>query len=250
LGDCIGVIIFAPLFLIFFSFSDQHWKSRRFTVGVPLIVTFVIAVLGFNYVQKQEKIRLKGLLYEQAKILAFALDSENRAHLDMLLSVESFLLAEEVVTRKKFNNFARTILDLHSDLQALVWIVNTDKNKTQNTERLEFSSLLTKYMLSRSGAVPVGDIDVLTRREHRRVMLSAWLHGKPYTTKPIPLIGQGIATTPLSYTIYLPVFSSLGSANHRLIGFVSAVFNLKEYAHAVFRKFNHQDLVIRIWDKT
>ena len=252
LGDCIGVIIFAPLFLIFFSFSDQRWMSRRLTVGIPLIVTFVISVLGFNYVQIQEKKRLKDMLYEQAKILAFALDNENNAHLEMLFSVESFLLADEGFTRKKFNLFARTILAIHSDLKALVWIVNTDiDNNNPHTGKVDDKKFSTKYALSHAGDTQVDDFNFLSKREHQWAMLSAWKNDTPYSSKPLPLM-EGSVSTPLSYTMYLPVFSSFNSAKDRdrLIGFVSAVFNLNDYINAVVKKFEHQDIVIRIWDHT
>ncbi len=121
-GDSIGVIIFAPLVLIFLNRRDPLWRGRKTTVALPMLLLLLTAVAFYSYsnVKESEERQLK--FQEQARTYHHALMREFQTHLELLDSLKSYFDASREVAQEEFRIVTRTALDKHAGIQALEWI--------------------------------------------------------------------------------------------------------------------------------
>lgn len=54
-GDTIGVVIFAPLVLIFFNHDDPLWRGRKTTVALPMLLLLLTAIAFYAYSNSKEE---------------------------------------------------------------------------------------------------------------------------------------------------------------------------------------------------
>jgi diguanylate cyclase (GGDEF)-like protein/PAS domain S-box-containing protein len=66
MGDFTGVIVFVPLFMIFFNRTHPIWRKRASQLGIPLVILFFIVLGGFVFLQQKEFKRLQHLSETQA----------------------------------------------------------------------------------------------------------------------------------------------------------------------------------------
>ena len=72
-GDLVGVFLFAPLTMILFAQPQQHWRSRFFTAGLPIVLAFFLLILLFNAIRVRENERIEQLVYLQAHMVERAI---------------------------------------------------------------------------------------------------------------------------------------------------------------------------------
>ncbi|WP_395377797.1 EAL domain-containing protein [Marinicella sp. W31] len=72
-GDLVGVLLFAPLTMILYAQPRQHWRSRFFTAGLPIVLSFFLLILLFNAIRTRENDRIEQLLYLQAHMVERAI---------------------------------------------------------------------------------------------------------------------------------------------------------------------------------
>ena len=117
-GDTIGVLIFTPLMLIA---NGQGWRHRRFTVGIPLCITFAVAVGVFFFARSWEDDRLKRGFERWSTSLVRSLEDRVSDHVVLLRSIEGLFLSSDSVGRQEFSDFVRHLLERHPDTRALSW---------------------------------------------------------------------------------------------------------------------------------
>jgi signal transduction histidine kinase/integral membrane sensor domain MASE1 len=114
-GDMIGVLIFAPLTLMWFDDSAQ-WRSRRGPVTLSLLVTFAAAVLVFLYASRSEWRALQADFAEDTARISTALNRRVELHYQDLQSVVNFFAASAEVKRAEFQRFTRSIVADRGDM--------------------------------------------------------------------------------------------------------------------------------------
>lgn len=120
-GDAIGVIVFAPLVLMFLPEQADIWKDRRWKVAVPsLTVTFVLlAVFMQNRMLDQERIDLRRDQLADAAVAS--LEDTIDQHAEVLHAIEAFEHASVDVTAEEFREFTEDALRRFPNLQAVSW---------------------------------------------------------------------------------------------------------------------------------
>ncbi len=126
LGDSMGSVIFTPLFLLIFARDDEFWLRRRVSVGLPLVVLFLIAFVSFQLIKKQEEHRLQDVFNTYATQFQKAFESRYSNYLEQLKYVKYFFEVDEQVSEEEFLQFTQPLFS-QPDLQSMLWVTCTEK---------------------------------------------------------------------------------------------------------------------------
>ncbi|MCB9701653.1 MAG: response regulator [Myxococcales bacterium] len=120
LGDALGVQIFAPLALMAFV-ADPGWRRRRWSVGAPLLVAFVICGITYLAVRRVEERELVRAFAELSSPFVSALGSldpiQGRALAQLAASYEHRGSAPDV----EFEALAGEVLAATPGLRTIAW---------------------------------------------------------------------------------------------------------------------------------
>jgi diguanylate cyclase (GGDEF)-like protein/PAS domain S-box-containing protein len=121
LGDCIGIVIFTPLFFIVFDRSHRIWRQRLVSLGLPLTVMFLVVAAGYMVAQSQEVERLHKVIGRQVHSINDDLQKEFQRHLAVLKQLS--------MTKTDFQQFSYLALAQYPALSRLEWLeAHRDKN--------------------------------------------------------------------------------------------------------------------------
>ncbi len=136
-GDTIGVLLFTPLILALFYPNSAVWKRRRVILGLPLLITFLLVILFFFYIQKLEYDRQLEQFATQSKIVTQSINSRIQTHIRNIESIHSFFISSEEIKEKEFKSFTRTSLSQFPELKLIRWLKfkAADKLITQYYEK-------------------------------------------------------------------------------------------------------------------
>lgn len=134
-GDTIGVLVIMPLLLIALAEPRDIWRGRRWSVGVPLLIAFVISVVFFVYSSQAEQARLNQVAERQKDNLVAALRSSLDRKLDTLNTVAALFEVSDQVSRSEFHELAKRVLPRLSGVQAIEWIPRVPQSRRQDYER-------------------------------------------------------------------------------------------------------------------
>ncbi len=134
-GDTIGVIIFAPLVLIFLNRRDPLWQGRKITVALPMLLLLLTAIAFYSYANVKENEERQLKFHEQARTYHHTLMREFQNHIEILDLLKSCFDASREVAEEEFHIFTRTALDKHAGIQALEWIPRVGREQRAAFER-------------------------------------------------------------------------------------------------------------------
>ncbi len=121
IADSLGVLIFAPLALIFFAQPQQVWRRRRITVGLPLIVTFALVVVMYFYLNTIAKEQYTQQLKEKAVTLSQALKDRVQLNVYALQALKGYLLGWNSVESDEFLLLAKQSMLPFREMQTIRW---------------------------------------------------------------------------------------------------------------------------------
>ena len=121
LGDCIGIVIFTPLFFIVFDRSHRIWQQRLVSLCLPLTVMFLVVAAGYLVAQRHEVERLHKVVGRQVQSINDDLQNEFQRHLAVLTQLS--------MTKTDFQLLSHLALDQYPALSRLEWLdAHRDKN--------------------------------------------------------------------------------------------------------------------------
>lgn len=150
LGDAMGVLVFAPVMLILFAEPRAVWAKRTTSVGLPLVVTFILVIAVFFYVRQIEQRQRERLFVEQTAVLAQALKNRINGDLRAIDAVRIFFNSSHDIENREFSLFTRQSLALFKEILSSSWLSHAENG----TSRLEFTSILNEVKLAASPALP------------------------------------------------------------------------------------------------
>ena len=121
-GDAIGVILFAPLVLIWSNRPRRLQLRRRLTVSLPLAFMFALAVLVYVYASQREQAQIQRTFQSLTDKLTEKLRADFDGHLEVIEFVTGLYGSVPEVTREQFTAFAQPALARHSAIRTLEWI--------------------------------------------------------------------------------------------------------------------------------
>lgn len=274
-GDCIGVLIFAPLLLMFIAQPREIWRSRRLTVGIPMAVTFILMVVLFVFIKESEDIRINDEFSKQAQLMTASIENEIERYLDILYSLQSFYKSSQSVERSEFNSFTQMALSRYRGLQAVEWDPKVLKTEREAFEKgvqeegfpdfmiLEMNangetqkSGIREFYFPITFAEPLEEnrkvlgFDFMSEKSRQEALKIAWQSGNLAFTKPIHLI-QG----PVGLVAFLGIYENNKPVEteedrfENLKGFVVEILKIQEIILLALEEYKDRNFFLSIIDK-
>jgi PAS domain S-box-containing protein len=140
-GDTLGVLVALPLLFVFAAEPRNLWRSRVWSVAVPMLLCFglfiaiFIRVNSWEYDQSLLEFRLRSQQF--ADTMRATLE-EQRGFLEQLS--DAFVSRHQPVTRQEFHGLVQTLLDRFPIIQAVEWapsVQSADRAGFEAAQRAE-----------------------------------------------------------------------------------------------------------------
>jgi diguanylate cyclase (GGDEF)-like protein/PAS domain S-box-containing protein len=274
-GDTIGSVIFAPLVLIFFNHKDPHWRGRKLTVAVPMLVLLLMATVFYSYanIKEDEEIHLK--FHELIRTHYNNLMREFKIHLEMLDALKNFFDASDSVMEHEFYIMTKTTIEKHADIQALEWIPRVTQEKRAEFERtLPPGGTIRRY--DRKGVLSAEDVsaeyyaiqyiqppddntaaygyDVSSSPLSAKAIFRARDTGRVVATGPLRLLQETEGQTGI--VLYNPVYrrptrpEDIEQRRESIQGMVALVFRIQRLIDSVIPGISQGMIRLRLFDTT
>ena len=120
-GDAIGVIVFAPLVLMFLPSQAEYWSGRRWKIAVPSLVIFGILMTAIVQNFASERTRISNGVAELGDQAAADLGRNIALHQQVLEGLGGLIDASDYVSSAEFETYTDDLLNRFPNLQALSW---------------------------------------------------------------------------------------------------------------------------------
>lgn len=221
MGDCNGIVVFTPLFFIFFDRSHRIWRQRLFSVGLPLIIIFLITSAAYLLAQHFEVERLHKIIGKQSDIIRDDLEDEFQHHLTAINLFKYLADSHQLISEADFRLFSLLIFNHHPDISHLEWL-DASKNKSG----YNFTS---QY---RANGETVNTIDFISVAD----VANKLDFDSRFVTR----------TVNNQFLIFMPIVETGEKSCQCLKGLVAEVVNINKFVEGALNKRNIEHLVIKI----
>ena len=118
-GDTVGVLIFAPLTLLFLFRQESPWKERQITVGLPMAIALCLVAAAFFDVSHQDQKEEMSEIKANGQNIAQALSHRFIAHQEALFALKRLIEVTPNMTFSQFEYFTKITLRDNGDIFAL-----------------------------------------------------------------------------------------------------------------------------------
>ena len=143
-GDTMGVIIFAPLILLFIG-PPEIWNSRRQPLIAACLTTFILFVAILFHINSREK---EVSQFELALQTTMAIDSVNKNIFlarEASMMLEAFHRGTPVTTPQNFKNAAKAAKSGSQSIRAIEWIPRVSQGNKNLFEQTMSKTLGRPY---------------------------------------------------------------------------------------------------------
>jgi signal transduction histidine kinase/integral membrane sensor domain MASE1 len=152
IGDSIGVMVFAPLVLIWAVRPYQRWRRQQVFVSVPLVVLFAVVVAIFVFISRREQARIEEEFRGASGDLAQHLQEELKGAEAVLGSLEGFFATVDHVRQYQFEIFAGRTLRRLNGVIGLAWNPRVPAGERAGMERAAVRDGLDGYRITQLDA--------------------------------------------------------------------------------------------------
>ena len=279
IGDTVGVIVLAPLILIWTAEPRDLWQRRRISVTVPLVVVLLTITLLFLYATRWEQAAASGQFERRAQELSEAIEKDLEAHLETLYSIQSFMGVSRQATRFEFREYVAPFLQRHPSILALAWNPSVSQSHRLTYEASGREEGFAQFEIKERGAngalvrardrqeyVPVQYVEPFFGNERAlgydiasdpirlEALTRARTSGKPSATGWINL-AHGSEQHP-AFVVFLPIYENMpasqstGGKERGLLGYATAVFRISDIVAVALKPFRHEDIELTLSDPT
>lgn len=276
IGDTLGVLVFAPLTLIFMLRRESPWKERQTVVAAPLLVTICLVISLFLGVARWERKQQGDLIAGQGQKLAQLLERRIVAHEEAIAALSRLIEVTPDMSYRQFDHFTRITLKDSPDIFALSY-----NPFIRQTERQAFEASMAKkygvadfvirernsqrqlipaarrpyyvavgYIAPLEGNGPAVGFDINSEPVRREAIARAMASGKPAVTAPISLVQENQKRVGLLFLhpAYRSGGAPSGSVQPELIGFAVGVIKVDEMVTIATRQAEHTGIVFHLTD--
>ena len=277
-GDSIGVIVFAPLTLMFMPSQAEYWSGRRWQIAIPSIVIFGILIGGIAQNIGHERTRIDSAVKLLGDHAAADLTGNVAVHEEVLEGLRGLLDASDQVSGQQFNAYVRDILQRFPNLQALSWnpLVkreNLASFEARQREQPGFEGFTVTERDANGDLRPVSPrpeyvvveyIEPITKNRSARgfdiysdptraaAIEKARDTGRPTATSPIDLVQE--RGTQKGMLALLPIYNggfdpgTVSARRTALRGFAVGVYRLSDLLATTFRDPNWDSVDLMLTD--
>jgi len=268
-GDTLGVLIFAPLILLW---TEPHrtWRRRWLSVTLPLLATFFLSVFLFFYASRREGDALRSAFEDRARTLTSAVQASCDIHLEVLISLDSMFESSQEVTRQEFHHFVQTALNRHPGIRGLSWdqrltaaerprfeaetglrITQFDAQKRRVPAEARDDYVVVRYVEPAADISALG-LDIASEPVRREALEKACDTGGVASSRPILLVSeQGDRRSVL---VFSPVFTkgdmpaTAEQRRRQVFGYATGAFRLEDLVERAIAKLPREGLTVALFD--
>jgi diguanylate cyclase (GGDEF)-like protein/PAS domain S-box-containing protein len=142
-GDFIGLLIFAPITLVFIAQPKSIWKPRLTTVAIPVILILFSAIFIYNKTHSIDKQRMLEDLHVKNEIIETKLNQYNKWIDDFINGSLVHFLPNSYNTAQLNSYFNSLIEEKNNNFNAIIWI-NESERKDFISSKIEDKNFLKK----------------------------------------------------------------------------------------------------------
>ncbi len=267
-GDTLGVLLFLPASLLLIGKPRSHWDYRLVSVGLPLLVSFLIAVMILYSANRTEEAKLRSSFERDSARVVDHL-RQFRAETDFAVHKLGGLVANlPGMTNSQFVDLAQPLLENKPEFSALQWLSRSHASRPGDfDERIEgqehpegtLSSQQTtgelfhiRYMVSRQDHAQEFGQDIAAMPSLRSTLEQAARTGA-IAYSPVQPDTQGHEGGSISMLVpVLPsnVLPSLGADLTSVRGFIRAVVPVQALLRELEKELNERHLSLNLRDVT
>jgi PAS domain S-box-containing protein len=162
IGDTLGVLLVAPLILIWTAEPQALWRTRRSLVAIPLLICSVLVVAFFVYADNREDHRITSDLDLRASTIADRVGMHLATYSEAIQGAKSFFETAPAIDRSAFQAFAARALKRNGGFQGLEWNPRVrDRERREHEERARQDGFPTYQIWEYS---PDGEVTPAARR--------------------------------------------------------------------------------------
>ncbi len=278
-GDSIGVLVFAPMLLIWFGEPRKEWRKKFRSTFLPLCSMCLLVILFFVHARKWEQDRIDSDFIQQTDQFHQALIKNFEKHLEIVYSLKAFYQSSQHVDRKEFEVFAKELLQRHPGVRGLSWNPVVKPNEIEKFSQMakkdgitdfEIKELNSNRQLIRStnnndhvvifyletnekNESAIG-FDISSTSERRVAIENALETGTAAATGKVALVQLGGYKQ--GFVVFLPFFKR-GTVNdteqkrkENVLGYLAAGFETQNMLKEALRGINLADIRLRIFDES
>ncbi|MBK6649735.1 MAG: EAL domain-containing protein [Betaproteobacteria bacterium] len=264
LGDAIGTVLCLPLVLVFFGQPAAQWRTRRLTVGLPLLVAMVMVGVGFFLVKawegQRQSERLSRVTHEMAGKMQRRLDAQS----DSVLTVSRMMQMPGSLEQHEFAASVEPWLRRYTGTQNFGWSLRVDdQNRAKYEKRYHTikgrSSDGKTYPANRNPDYlpitliePLSDnlaalgLDITVLPSTAETVAVTRSTGQPSVSEGFRLVQE--TSDQRSVVMYQAVYETQSPA--KVKGIVSAVLRMDSILEAVLGKLNPDELQLCLVDRS
>lgn len=255
-GDSIGVFVFTPLLLIVFASPKSVWRKRFFPVGIPLLLSFMLIIGFFFYVQKLDRKQHDQDFENQSLMLAEALKHRIKQHQRIVYATGNLFIGDSSIEPDDFKLAARHGFDEFPEIQSIRWQRYRIKEKAHfkllpvySEHRDESFSVpleLSERRLDQFARIQSSDsllkAIIEPAKGHIHFLLPIYRTKKESPQTPIGILSSTVSTESMirqafkglnTGGVYLAITGSDSESGYSII-----YSNTKDHLHNNFRKYS------------
>lgn len=227
LSDTLGVLIFTPLCLITLAEPQQLWRRRRLTVGLPVVVTFVLVVTMFYYLNAISTEQYTRQLKDKTGILSHTLKNRIQLNFYALQVLKGYLVRGDSADSTEFLVLAKNSMRPYPEVESISWGKFKENSQVPALYMTAFNGVVNDNQLMTPITIVPSDI---------RKMLYEIASKNSY---------QSVLTDHDNLKIVFPINKPDLQKNHT-IGFITANIKITQLVHETLGSINTENCAITI----
>jgi len=278
IGDAIGVLIFTPLILLWFTLLPKKKFFRLFAVTTPLVCTFFLAILLFLFASRWEQRDIKNRFENESRDVADQIEYNLQKSLNFVWFIEDFIQTANQVTHQNFHQFVGSAVARFSVVQAVSWVTMISEENRLGFEKgiqnegfpgFEIKELTDHQLVRAASRKAYAPIVYIEPPEGNGLALGLDVNSEPVRSETLAIakqtgemtassrlvLVQDLHSDTLDYAILLatPIYKQVGSGikdlnSENLKGFILTVFRVKDIVRR--DSIKDSDLIVQVFDIT
>lgn len=151
IGDTIGVLIVAPLALMFWPNGHPVWRERSIRILASALVSISLVGAWVAHVDRKEHQRLRGLFDQRAQACTVPYRADLQAYGQVITSLAGYVESKPALDPEGFKAFVRRLYTSVPGIHALSWCPRVEAAERAHFEALHAAALATPFRITEFG---------------------------------------------------------------------------------------------------
>ncbi len=231
LGDCIGIVVFTPLFLTIFDPSLQSRTKRWLPLCAALIVGLALVAISYLLAHQREGLRLREIIESKAEAIQYALEDNYKAHANTLSLYHSLIGSSDTIEYQSLQIFSDWVFDTYPGVPFIEWLEASKTSQDQTAWTIKYS---TKKHLDNTHPI--------SEKRHQEIVLA--LEPQAINDRSSKILS--FQNSSRQFFIYTPFFEP----EQTLKGYVIEAFDIERFIENALVRKSIEYINIRLFEKT